>query len=203
LEAVGLLTVEEAVWWRSRLRGEKLEPTVGDRDRETAARLLADLLESITPQSSEAEAARLRAAVGALAAVGAVDAEAWEDRLRARLGQPSTAQTRQLVRQLNAGGTEQDLIGVLAAPSRVIDGTRVLYALRFADGVTFALRTTHHGTHGLFAFALRDDVGTTYRLAGGAGSEQQLDVSFRAAPPSQAAWLELVTPAGEAIRVAL
>jgi hypothetical protein len=170
LEAVGLLTSKEAVSWRSRLRGEELEPSVEDRDREAAARLLADLLEPITPQSPDAEAARMRAALGALAAVGAVDAEAWDDRLRARLGQPSAAEARERVREFNAGGTEQDLIAVLAAPPGVVDGIRVLFALRFADGVTFAVRTTNRRPRRLFAFALRDDVGTTYWPNGGGGS---------------------------------
>ncbi len=203
LAAVGLLNPEEAASWRSRLQGEDPGPRVEDRDREVAAGLLGELLEPLTPHSSDAEAARVRAALGALSAVGAVDAGFWDDQLRARLGQPSAAETQARLRELNAGGTEQKLVAVLAAPPGVVDGIRVLYGLRFADGVTFAVRTANLSARRLFALALRDDVGTTYRPNGGGGSADQLNLSFRTAPPSQATWVELVTPAGEAIRVAL
>jgi hypothetical protein len=207
LRAVGLLAPEEAELWRARLASPPDEQGVaGDGARSEAAELLTELLEVVPPAKAAPGRAerltRFQAALAALRAIGAAGTE-WEERLSERMGR----QSPETVGKLNAGGTEQELVAVCLGPPEV-GGKRVLYALRFADGISFAIRSARspdgrrRGKYP-WEYSLRDDVGTTYAPGGGGGCELDRHISFRTAPPPAASWVELVGDADTPIRLAL
>ena len=208
-ELVGLLDADEVEAWRAQLSSPTSDwPAVSPAVSERAAQLLEELLAAVPRSDDEwsSELDRFEGAFAALAQIGVAGAE-WDQRLRDWLGRPSAEEEKALVRQLNAGGTEQELVAVLAGPSTAIDGVRVVHGLRFADGVSFTLRREYArdapGDWDLWDFELRDDVGTEYHAGGGAGSELEQHVTFRTAPPPEASWLELMPAEGSPIRIEL
>lgn len=204
LRAVGLLSPEEAETWKSRLLHPADErPTVFEDARRRAAEVLGELLYAVPTDDEETsvELNRFEGACHALAHVGAAGDE-WDERLRQRLGRPSAEQEQIEIRELNAGGTEQDLLAVLAGPAEAVDGVRVVYGLRFADGVSFVIHRERAG-HGWddWDVELRDDVGTTYFQGGFGGGDGEQHINFRTAPPAEASWIELVGLAESPIRL--
>ena len=204
LLAAGVIDAAEADAWRARLSGAGDGVPAADAGvRAQGEALLAELLEAVPPDDEDgvsAERDHFDGAVGALAAIGAVDGRAWDDRLRARLGWPSWEEELARMGELSAGGTEEELVAVLPG-SEEVDGVRVLYALRFADGISFLV----HGAIGRewHLAALRDDVGTHYTPGGSGGSDVELRIAFRTAPPPQARWVELSGPTSRPLRVGL
>jgi hypothetical protein len=153
---------------------------------------------------------RFDGALDALTRVGVADREIWDRRLRERTGRPSAEDEEELVRRLNAGGTEQELVAVVPGSDRSVDGVRVLYALRFTDGISLTLwRAAATGADlgsergGPWEWELRDDLGTEYEGGGFSGSDVEQHMQFRTAPPVGASWIEFVGPSGDAVRLAL
>jgi hypothetical protein len=203
LRAVGLLAPEEAEAWRARLSASGEErPTAPRTARQAGGGLLEELFDEVAPDDDPPVAlSRFQGALEALRAVGAADAE-WDERLRRRMGWPSAAEAR----ELNAGGTQEELLAVLAGPAEAVDGVRVPYALRFSDGICFVIRREgdlDEEDDGWSEAELVDDAGTSYWAAGGGGSGEEQRLSFHTAPPSHARWVELRGVASEPIRVAL
>lgn len=214
LVRVGLLSAEEAPLWRKRLSAsERAAPVAAAPVRAQAARALGGLLDRVPSdgQIGDRDYHRFEGALEALSEVGAADYDEWDAHLRERLGRPSEQEELAEMRELNAGGTEQELLAVIAGPAEVVDGVRILYALRFADGISFVGRREppaeeieNPADAGDFLdFGLRDDLGTGYFPAGGGGGDDDLHVSFSTAPPADASWVELLTAAGGAIRLKL
>jgi hypothetical protein len=219
LSVVGLLEQGEVEAWTSRLSMRRAEPPPADGGLSAAA---ADVLEELLAEVPVAEdwpsvpLSRFEGAVDALTRVGAADRDVWDARLTARMGWPSEDEIDELERELNAGGTEHELIAVLAGPPDPVAGVLVLYALRFTDGISFWI---HNGRDSvgredeaaLFGgndwtqpgLELRDDLGTAYSGASYAGSDEDLYVTFGTAPPDEASWVELVVSGNHAIRVLL
>lgn len=203
LQAVGLLDAPEATSWRRRLSVSSAEkPSATPAAREAAERLLEELLAAVTPDaSSDADLRRFQGALLALRVVRAADA-VWDERLRQRMGWPSDADQLEWMR----GGTQEELVAVLPGPIEAVDGVRVLYALRFSDGVDLTIWRERDWTkdrHYLRDGKLVDDVGTTYRPASAGGGGRWSQFAFRTAPPSDATWLELRDVASKPIRVDL
>src|SRR3954471_14735191 len=141
LLAAGVIDADEAQAWRARLTGAGAGGAgAGDEDvRSRGAAVLEELLDAVPAdddQGAGVQRDRFDGAVAALRAVGAADGAEWDDRLRQRLGWPSWDEELAAPRELNAGGTEQELVAVLAGSAEV-GGVRILYALRFADGISF------------------------------------------------------------------
>ncbi len=214
LARVGLLSATEAELWRTRLsESERERPLATVSVREQAARLLGDLLDEVQRDEEIGDPGyhRFEGALEALSELGAADYDAWDARLRERLGRPSQQEELAEMRELNAGGSEQELLAVIAGPAEVVDGVRILYALRFADGISFVGRREPPAepidnaaeAADFLDLGLRDDLGTDYYPAGGGGGDDDLHVSFSTAPPANASWVELLTAAGGAIRLKL
>jgi hypothetical protein len=204
LRAVGLLSEEEAEAWRARLSewGEE-RPTAPPSARETGEDLLGELLDAVAPgDGAGVELGRFQGALGALGAVGAAEA-GWDERLRRRMGWPSEAE----LRELNRGGTQTELVAVLAGPPAASGRVRVAYALRFSDGISFLIRrqgdTRVPDEGDLWDADLIDDLGTRYAPSGGGGGAAEVWLSFRTAPPAEATWVELRGAASEPIRIDL
>jgi hypothetical protein len=220
LSAVGLLDPGEAESWRSHLSERRAAPPPLAQDTSALAADVLEELLAVVPVVDEwgsLPLSRFQGALDALVRVGAADRDVWDGRLAARMGwliedeQAAAARAR----ELNAGGTEQDLIAVLAGPSEPMMGLRVLFALRFTDGISFWIGHQHQsdrragedGPGGLDwawpRLELRDDVGTEYRGAGSASAGEESQLTFRTAPPDNASWVELIVDGGDAIRVIL
>jgi hypothetical protein len=202
LRAVGLITEEEAEAWRARLSGPVEErPSTAPAARERAEGLLRELFEPVAPDDETGvELGRIQGALAALRAVGAASPE-WEERLRRRMGGPSEEEGR----ERNAGGSQEDLLAVLAGPGEAIEGVRVPYALRFGDGISVLIRRDGglRGDDDWWDRELVDDLGTRYAPSGGGGGAAEMWLSFRTAPPAGASWVELRGLASEPIRVHL
>lgn len=82
-------------------------------------------------------------AIGAVAGVTApVRSGEWKARLWERMGFPSVdrEEIEAKIRDLalaRGGDSQQELVGVIAGSSELLDGWRVLYGLRFEDGIGF------------------------------------------------------------------
>lgn len=217
LSRVGLLSPDEAAGWSARLLApSSTRVPEADRSlRRSGAVILSKLLDAI-PTDEEitgVEYDRFQGAVEALGDVGAVDAEEWDALLRERLGRPSAEDEFEQMRVMNAGGTEEQLLEVIAGPTEPVDGVRILYALRFEDGISLVGRREpddqdfdESDAEGLFAFGdfwLRDDLGNDYSPASFGTGDQDFHASFGMAPPPDASYIELVLATGNAIRLAL
>jgi hypothetical protein len=98
--------------------------------------------------------------------------------------------------------TVQDLLAVVLGGTECVAGWRVLYALRFADGISFMLAGDPASDPQTPAgWELRDDVGTEFWGYGVIGSHRRQHLIFRTPPAAEASWVELVGPAGDALRV--
>jgi hypothetical protein len=237
LVSVGLLCLEEAELWRGhlfradseQLRSERVlgsmgMPSVVDAAScEEAARVLGELLDAVAVREGEEEQLarfRFQGALDALAEIGAVERDGWVARLRGC--SPSArveweAARRDAARPYTPTGTEQELLAVFAGSSELLEGWRVLYGLRFADGISFACwpepgRKRREDQVPVddrevdaWDFDLRDDLGTEYGGGNAWGGEDGIyGVSFPAGRLDTApAWVELVGPAGNAIRFSL
>lgn len=208
-ELAGLLDADEVEAWRAELSEPAFErPVASPTVQAKAAELLEELLAAVPHNDDECspELERFEGAIAALTHIGVASAE-WDQRLREWLGRPTAEKEEALVRALNAGGTEQELVAVLAGPEVAIDGMRVVHGLRFSDGVSFTLRREDaRDDRGDFAFwdlELRDDLGTEYHAGGSSGSELEEHMSFRTAVPAEASWLELASADGSAVRIEL
>jgi hypothetical protein len=202
LVAVGLLSREDGAEWSSAFGSAPEAEPVRCLVDGTAERVLGELSDAVPSSAKEdaVEYSRFRGGLHALSDLRLVDREQWDDRLRSRLGWPSVAEC---VAERNSGGTEWELVAVLAGPPEFVDGIRVLFALRFRDGISFvAVRSRGRGSS-LHRWRLRDDVGTDYRWGPGGASDRTQYQTCRTAPPDEAAWVELVSPPGNAIRVVL
>lgn len=203
LRAVGLLEADEAEAWRLRLTRPRVErPAPSDRTRQAADELLQELLEAVPEDDGKGDDFfRFEGALFALQAVGAASGVWWE-RLARRRGRAPADE----VRELNVGGTQQELRAVLAGPGEAVDGVRVVCALCFSDGVTVLLQF-EDGADPLqedrFGFELSDDVGTTYWRAGGGGGRRDVTVRFGTPAPAEATWLELRREGSRPIRIPL
>jgi hypothetical protein len=210
LQAAGLLNEAEAEEWRVRLATAPDEDPApaSDEEHARAAALLGELLDAV-PAGDDAmgpELNRFEGAVAALHRVSAIAGAEWDRRLRARLGRQSAEDEHEATLAMNAGGTEQDLVAVLPGPQEDVDGVRVLYALRFADGIGFVIERPEldHDDIDLDLFEeLTDDLGTWYAPAGGSGGPTEERITFRTAPPPGAKWVELTGVASRPIRVSL
>jgi hypothetical protein len=112
-------------------------------------------------------------------------------------------------------GTEQELVGVIAGSSELLEGWRVLYGLLFADGISFACWREHDVNRrddreligardaDAWEFDLREELGTDYGGGDAWGGEDGVQgVRFPAERSEKVpAWVELVSPAGNAIRL--
>jgi hypothetical protein len=210
LRAVGLLSADEA----SLAMTEAAELRASDPDAsEEAVRLLSGLLDAVVREGDGEGMVghRFQGALEALADVGLADADEWDRRLRKRTGRPSAAEEWQIMREMNAGGTEQELVAVVPGSTESADGLVVLYALRFTDGISFTCvrvvdedcAETDKPRRDLWDWDLRDDLGTVYRGGSFGGSDREQHATFITPPPLEASWVELVNPAGHAIRLAL
>jgi hypothetical protein len=210
LRALALLDADEAEHWRALLAaggGPAPEPDADARRHADA--LLAELLSRVPPGDEDmgSDRDRFEGALHALVEVGAADGPAWDARLREVTGEPSEEEELAELRELNAGGTEQELVAVLPGPEEPVDGVRVLFALRFADGISFAIHREEpvawDAENERDPEWLRDDLGTDYSPGGGSGSEDLEQIGFRTAPPANAAWVELGGVASRPIRMPL
>lgn len=186
LEVAGVVPAAAAGAWRAvyvREAGGEQHADAGPELRERGERLLAALLDAVPDDDAE----EFRAALDVLAAAGAVDADAWDAKLRERLGHPSAEDERALELARNAGGTQVDLAGVLAGPPDVHGGYRLLLVLRFADGVAFLVEQLAAEEDDWPQWRLTDDLGTPYE-DGAVGSGH---VAFRTPIPAAATWIEL------------
>jgi hypothetical protein len=223
LTCVGLLSLEDAQVWRAELSRAAREPAVVDAASfENAAAVLSGLLDAVGEGETweRLACARFQGALLALSELGAVDRDHWAARLLERC--PSMqealreAEGDEACAGYAAAGTEQELVGVIAGSSELLEGWRVLYGLRFEDGISFTFwRDPYvrpragpgwwHEPDPLGALDLRDGVGTAY----GSGSEWGAwdygarGVSFSTPPPEHARWVELVTEAGHTLRLSL
>ena len=75
---------------------------------------------------------------------------------RDRLGWPSISELHKV---LNAGGTQQELVAVVPGSPEFVDGIRVLFGLRFSDGISFVAWRSQGLGSSLWKFELRDDLG--------------------------------------------
>jgi hypothetical protein len=201
LRAVGLLAEEEAEAWRARLLASDEEPPSAPQTAgETGEELLEELFDSVAPDDETGgELGRFQGALGALRTVGAGEFD-WDERLRRRMGWPSEEE----LRELNAGGSQEELLAVLAGPTEAADGVRVPYALRFSDGISILIRCEGgRRDDDWWDAELVDDLGTRYAPSGGGGGAAEMWLSFRTAPPPEASWVELRGVASEPIRVDL
>jgi hypothetical protein len=210
LRAAGLLSDPEAAQWEARLAGERQPPpAVSGSQGEPAAELLEELLASIPPgdDGMAPETNRFEGALHALVEVHALDADEWDGRLREGVGRPSADEEWEATLEANAGGTQQELLAVLGGPGEGVDGVRVLYVLRFADGIEFVIRRAKSDTDREAwwerEIELSDDVGTAYSESGGSRSDGEELIGFRTAPPEAATWVELAGAASRPIRVRL
>jgi hypothetical protein len=202
LRAVGLLDADEAEAWRLRLNRPGIErPAPSDRTRQAADELLQDLLEAVREDDGKGDDFfRFEGALFALQAVGAASGVWWERLARRRGWAPADE-----VRELNVGGTQQELRAVLAGPAEAVDGVWVLCALRFNDGVTVLLRVENGVDpfeRGPWDFELFDDVGTTYWPGGGSGA-REVKIRYGTSAPADATWLELRRAGSRPIRIPL
>jgi hypothetical protein len=205
--AVGLLSEEERRTWESRFNAPESGSGRASMDQQSRANAVReDLLAAIPTDAEEeyVELNRFEGAVHALTQVG-VSVGDWDARLRERLGWPTEEEEHAQMRELNAGGTEQELREVLAGPPEpTADGVRLLFALRFADGIIFVIRREPPADHSWpFDASLHDDVGTDYHHGRGGGGNGDLRLSFRTAPPARASSVELSRISAEPIRVVL
>lgn len=199
LELAGALGPAEASAWRERLRADAAadppRPDIPPQTRTTGDALLEDLLSDVPPdlEGGEEQLERFEGALELLATLGAVDAAAWDDRMRGRLGWPSEEEEHARVGELNAGGTEVELVAVLPGADERRGGHRVVVALRFADGISFLLDRDPVVAPELEwpEWRLSDDLGTSYRPGGGGSGDTDEHVTFRTAPPPEARWVEL------------
>jgi hypothetical protein len=201
LRAVGLLAEEEAEAWRARLLASDEErPSGPPAVREAGEELLRELFDSVAPDDETGgELGRFQGALGALRVIGVPAAE-WDERLRRRMGWPSEEE----LRERNAGGSQEDLLAVLAGPKNPVDGVMVPYALRFSDGISILLSLAGDlRDNDWWDADLVDDLGTRYASSGGGGGATEMWLSFRTAPPVGASWVELRGVASEPIRVDL
>ncbi len=198
LEAAGALSAGAAAEWRAifaREADDRVAPAVDPETADRAQRFLAGLLASVPPEPADddPQAERFEAAVHLLSAVGAVDARAWDARLRERAGWPTAEEERIVELALNEGGTEAELIEAIPGPSDARGGHRLVLVLRFADGVSFLLDTDPRQTPDIAwpEWQLVDDLGTSYPAGGAGGSDEGQHISFRAAIPGEATWIQL------------
>jgi hypothetical protein len=214
LVSVDLLTLDQADAILSSDGSELRAAASGAGDR--AGRLLTGLIDAAESEGEREGMAgrRFRGALEALADIGLVDRDEWDRLLRRRTGRPTAEEERAITRQLNAGGTEQELIAVVPGSPEAVDGLAVLYALWFTDGISLVCSRvpgieeskrgrTNEGRWNWRDCELRDDVGTVYEGGSSGGSEHNQHTTFRTPPPTDASWIELVNPAGNAIRLRL
>lgn len=199
LEAAGAIDAAEAAGWRDRFardaRGERKPPEATPEQRAAAEALLTRLL-----AAGEEGEDRFDGALEVFAAAGAADRETWDRRMREAYGWPTREEELAAERALNAGGTNADLVAVLPGPEDRCAGRRVLYALRFADGMVFVIDDEATGFTGWPEWRLTDDRGTPYDPGGGGGGGGTEEATFRTAPPPDATWVELALMSEPAAR---
>jgi hypothetical protein len=210
LRAAELISEDEARNWRAwLLAGDVPRPAVSNEARAAADRLLSELLEAIPPAhaGSEPELHRFEGALGALVAVAAADGREWDERLRTHLGWASADEEAQLTRELNAGGSMEELVAVHAGPPPSADGVRVLYMLRFADGISVHIhRADDSGfddDDDWWDADLTDNIATSYAPGGSSGGDGEQEFEFRTPVPPEAIWIEVHGVAKAPIRVDL
>lgn len=209
----GLLSEEEAVRWRSWAANGLGAPVVLD---ESLAPRASELLEAMMSAAGSAHDGalatnRIWGALEALSAVGVADESEWDRRWRELTGLPSEEEERKQLRQLNAGGTEQDLLAVILGPGERAGGFRLLYVLLFSDGVTLKFMRDAASDELVFSqmsaifelIELRDNLATDYRGGGFSSTDGEYTSAYRTPAPSGAKWLEVVFPAGKVLRVTL
>lgn len=210
LGSAGALSADEAAAWRAELRTAasgpsdvRFEPKVAPVTRESAGRLLHELLEQAVAEDNELGPAgqRFEGAAHLLGAAGVIDAAEWDNRERTLRGWPSEKEEFELERKLNAGGSQVDLRGVYPGRQESPGGRRLLYVLVFADGVSCLVERQDRELEldDWLDWRLSDDIGTSYMPAGGAGGDNEERIDFREAPPPEATWLELALVADPAV----
>ena len=126
LVAAGALTQAEAKPWRAALQGPPAPAAPADLARHAEATLSA-LLARVPagPGHDDVALERFEGALNLLSAIGAVDAAAWDARLRERAGWPSDEEERAVELALNAGGTQAELVAILPGPAEPRGGFRL------------------------------------------------------------------------------
>lgn len=208
LQAAGVLDAAASDQWRAAFYSDA---GIGPQPHLTPAaeQFLAELLETLEPDPEGMHPAvqRFEGALHMLAVIGAVDPRDWDAKQRARLGWESAEEELAVERELNAGGTEAELLQVIPGPGEVRQGHRLLLAMRFADGVSFVIDkdAVKEVEVEWPDWDLRDDAGTAYRQSGAGGGGHDEHVSFRTPVPPEARWLELslATRPGVSFRVQL
>src|SRR4051794_10681150 len=202
LAAAGAISDPEANAWRDRLRADPEPAEDRPELRAAADRLLTELLGAVSPEDDDLAAiSRWEGAVRLLVAAGAADGAAWEARRREHLREPEVEEEWARVAELNAGGTEVELLAAHAGPEERRGGLRVVMALVYADGVALEVDMDETAPRPEWPeWRLRDDVGTAYREHRASGGDAEHHVTFSPAPPPAASWLELSLE-GIALRV--
>ncbi|MGH2701337.1 MAG: hypothetical protein ACRDJ2_06115 [Actinomycetota bacterium] len=209
-EATGVLSAAEVEQWRVWIAaGEAPRPEASNETQQAGDDLLRDLLEAVPPDGDGigSELSRFEGALGALIAVGAVDGAAWSNRLNAHMGWPSDEEEQEQLRQLNAGGSEEELLAVYAGPGPTDDGVRVLYVLAFRDGVSIYVHRRDEvefdDDDAWWDAELADDLGTRYAPGGTGGGDGEQHFGFRTPIPEGATWIEVRGLSKDRIRVQL
>jgi hypothetical protein len=197
LEAAAVLdSAAAADWWRvlSAEAAGGAPVTVDAQIRERAQRFLEAALETLPrdPEWDDPAVQRFEAAVHMLGAVGAIDRRAWGDRFREHVGWPAEEVELAEEAELNAGGTERELLGVVPGPAEARGGYRLVLMLRFTDGLSFLIDKDSVETADIEwpDWRLADDAGTSYWGGGGGGHDEE-NLSFRMPVPPQSRWVEL------------
>ena len=197
-EATGVLLAGEVEQWRARiLAGEVPRPEAPSDLQQAGDELLRDLLEAVPPDDDGigSELTRFEGALGALITVGAVDGAAWSNRLNAHMGWPSDEEEQEQTRQMNAGASQEQLLGVYVGPEPTEGGVRVLYVLAFADGVSIHVHRSDEvdfdDDDDWWDAELADDLGTRYDPGGSGGGDREQHFGFRTPIPDGATWIKV------------
>jgi hypothetical protein len=196
LEAVGMLSQSRAESWRRRLaeaQSERAAPASPDQRREAEA-VMRELLEQCgaDPEADESALHRFEGASLMLSSTGLIDARAWDQRLRRQAGWPSAEEEEAERAELNRSVSQAELLSVIAGPQEPRRGFRVLFGLRFEDGLSFVLDCAEEALAVDWpAWILRDSQGREYLSQGGGSADNEQHCTFRGAPSPGTAWIEL------------
>jgi len=193
LEAAGALERAAGRFWDAAFTQEAAASPLASppKSNEAAEAHLEQVVAGLTPSSDQDAVLRAQAAMELYAALGVIDWPVWDARLRVALGDPTAEEEEQLTAELNTGGTEVELLEVLPGPAEVKGGFRLLFVLRFVDGVAVVLDVEGEEVPEWPEWRLEDDVGTDFWNGGSSGSSDDVRASWRTPVPPAATRLVL------------